>query len=88
MTDAPLFHVDEFVAAVIRLYREHDCMDIDGRDFHDLCVKHGAFIERPATAEDAAEDWAYEYDISEGDPISINSPGLQLLLKRVQGKER
>lgn len=69
--------IEAFLCDLIAKYREHDCMDIDGADFQDLCVKHRLMVERPATVEEAAEDWAQEYDIEEGDMIVADSPWLE-----------
>lgn len=69
--------IEAFVVELIADYRWHNCMDIDGGDFHELCIKHGLMVERPATAEDLAdEDWAHEFGVEEGDTIVTDSPWL------------
>ena len=72
---------DDFIAAVVALWREHDCMDIDGASFQDLLVKHGLASEGPATEEDCATDWAQEYGVELGDIVLHDHPDLVALMK-------
>ena len=72
---------DGFTAAVVALWREHDCMDIDGANFQDLLVKHGLASEGPATKEDCETDWAQEYGVELGDTVLHDHPDLLALMK-------
>lgn len=74
-------NIKAFVKELVGGYREHGCLDIDGADFQELLVKHGLCIERPATKEDAATEWAQDYDIEEGDTVVVDSPELKAFLK-------
>ncbi len=72
---------DGFIAAVVALWREHWCGDIDGADFQELLVKHGLASEGPATEEDCATDWAQEYGVEVGDMFLHDHPDLVALMK-------
>lgn len=77
-------NIEAFIAELVADWREHYCCDIDGADFQDALVKHGIFIERPATAKEAEEEWCQEFEIREGDLIMANSPAFSELLRRVR----
>ena len=68
--------IEAFIIDLIADWRHYSCCDIDGGDFQELCVKHGVLVERPATAEDVAEDWAQEYGIEMGETVVVDSPWL------------
>ena len=75
------FDKDGFVVAVVGLWREHACMEIDGADFQTLLIKYGLATEGSATEADCKEDWAKEWDIEPGDPMLIYHPDLSALMK-------
>jgi len=72
---------DGFIAALVTLWREHDCMDIDGAHFQDLLLKYGLATEGPATQEDCRTDWAQDFGVEEGDMILHTHPDLDALMK-------
>ncbi len=72
---------DGFIAAVVALWRYHDCMDIDGASIQDLLVKHGLASEGPATEEDCATEWGQDYGIELGDIVLHDHPDLAALMK-------
>ena len=72
---------DGFIAALVALWREHWCEDIDGGDFQALLIKHGLASEGPATKEDCATEWADEYGVQPGDTVLHDHPDLAALMK-------
>ncbi len=72
---------DGFIAAIVTLWREHDCMDIDGGDFQNVLVAHGLASEGPATEEDCATDWGRDYGVEVGDTVLHDHPDLAALMK-------
>ncbi len=72
---------DGFIAAVVRLWRAHDCIDIYSSDFQDLLVKHGLASEGPATEADCATDWGQDYGVELGDIVLHDHDDLVALMK-------
>ena len=54
--------------------------DLDGGDLHEMFIRHGLAIDRPATAEDAAEDHWAEWGIEPGGTITVWSDEFKALL--------
>jgi len=72
---------DGFIDAVVKVWRYHDCMDIDGDIFQDLLVKYGLASEGPATKEDCETDWGQDYGVELGDTVLHDHPDLMALMK-------
>ena len=62
-----MMNKDAFIAAVVSLWRDHDCMDIEGPDFQRLLIEHGLAAEAPATIADCETDWAKDNGLEPGD---------------------
>ncbi len=58
---------DGFIAAVVGLWKDHACMDIDGADFQDALLQHGLATEVPATKADCETEVAQDWDVEPGD---------------------
>lgn len=75
---APL-DIRGFVERVLELM--HEGTDVDGADLQDAAVKHGLFVERPLTAEEATLPEPSEYDCREGDTWLWHSDALKAFLE-------
>ena len=58
---------DGFIVAVVQLWQDGQCMDIDGGDFQDLLLKHELATEVPATAADCETEEAQDWGVEPGD---------------------
>ena len=73
-------NINAFVIELFDSWSSHDWMDVDGGDLHEMAVKHGILIERPATAKDLENGWD-EWDVEIGDTISAQSEAFRVLRK-------
>ena len=71
---------DAFLRELLLNYYEHECLEIGGEDVHDLLLKHGFTVERPATAEECESDWAQDYGLNPGDVTAFQTQELKEFL--------
>ena len=68
--------LEKFGAMVLRNWREHDWMDIDGGDLHEMAEKSGVTVIEPYSIEKHGEYMRDEWGTEEGDDISVDAPGV------------
>lgn len=74
-----------FVRDLLLAHHYADFYDIDSGDFQDLLVKHGLCIERSATEDDCAQEWAQEYEYQVGDDIIVYADEIKALIQQKTG---
>lgn len=86
MTDTPPqpMNLNAFVFDLVTLYREHDCMDMDGGDIQGMLVKHGLMIERPATEDDLEDESLRSFGVEPGDVILVYAEEFVALRSQIQ----
>ncbi len=77
---------DDFIVAVVNLWTDHQCMDIDGGDFQRLIIKHGLATEVPATEEDCETEEAQDWGVEPGDLMLKYDAELRDLFVGLSGK--
>lgn len=76
--------VGGFVERLLKEWREHDWMDIDGGDLHEMVVSFGLYYERPITEDEAASYWFSEYGLVAGDIGTFPSPELDAAIAKAR----
>ena len=64
--------------------QRRDYMDIDGGDLQGALIKYGLLVEEAATEADCAEEWAQEYGVEVGDPVSRRTALAKECLKEME----
>lgn len=66
-TAADVVNMVNFINHISTSYYAHMCCDVDGGDIQEWLEGCELIQEDIATAEDAAEEWAQDWDIQEGE---------------------
>lgn len=79
--------LEKFGARVLRMWFDHDFMEVDGADLEQIALDTGVVFTTPYRIDEHGPGMHDEWDVQEGDLINRIEVGVRKLIEQAHDKE-